>query len=190
MNFPCNSYDASANLTAYCLGLKVVWCMAAQRTAPTTADLCETCLSLAFTSHQASAYRGQAENIILSVGLFCLLCCLASQLTQNPWEETRTVLASSIGWAGIIKPDQSFLCVTLGYPWLLPRPFSSKYLRSVITKSKMMLWEDAEPLTKTPGENNTEDPFWEEERRKKEAGTKKVVRQYTLCCQRMPGPIC
>jgi len=42
-------------------------------------------------------------------------------------------------------------------------------------------------MTKTPGENNIEDPFWEEDRRKKEAGAMKVVRQQTSFCQRMPS---
>lgn len=69
-------------------------CMAAQQTALTTAHLCE--MPLAFKYHQASAFKGQVENVIWSVGLFLpSLLCLASRLTQNPWEKKRPILAWS-----------------------------------------------------------------------------------------------
>lgn len=46
MNFPYKPYYASASLTVYCLGLRVVQWMAAQPTALTPADLGEMSLWL------------------------------------------------------------------------------------------------------------------------------------------------
>lgn len=135
-NIPCKSHCASADFTVYCLGMEVVWGMAAQQPALTTADLSEMSL-FGFWITSGICIQSPGLKQFEHVSLFCLLSCVCPPSWQRTYGRTQGQV-----WHGAQGEQEQWSLVThfMCHPWKplalgQGKPvFSSEYSRSVIAK--------------------------------------------------------